>query len=239
MDKNNAISKINKAGKVGQILANISKVFVIIGIVGVLIGTIVLAVLPKGFFDMTVYSQGVIELDMKKLGVKIPPTEMDEIRADIMEGETGANMTGSISINNSEFHIENTEITQDKIVLNGEMDAVSLGFENLVVPMIGVVISMGITLMLIFYIGSLCKAFRYCVSPFEENVVKKMQRLAYALIPWYIVNLIANAMAQSLTEGAVSINIEAGIILVVVIVFILLHIFKYGATLQQESDETL
>jgi len=38
---------------------------------------------------------------------------------------------------------------------------------------------------------------------------------------------------------AITFGIDFGVVLIILIVFALVYIFKYGAVLQQESDETL
>ena len=35
------------------------------------------------------------------------------------------------------------------------------------------------------------------------------------------------------------IGVDLGMVLIIFFIFVLVHIFKYGAVLQQESDETL
>ena len=105
------------------------------------------------------------------------------------------------------------------------------------------VLALNITMVMVTlcFISSLCKAFRDCESPFEENVVRKMRNLAYSLIPWAIFSTITNSVADSLLMNKVSVNftVDLGVIMIVLVVFVLVHIFKYGAMLQQESDETL
>jgi hypothetical protein len=91
------------------------------------------------------------------------------------------------------------------------------------------------------FASSLCKAFRDCETPFEDNVIKKMQNLAYSLIPWVFVSAATDSVVSSLTTNMVAITfgIDFGVVLIILIVFALVYIFKYGAVLQQESDETL
>ena len=95
---------------------------------------------------------------------------------------------------------------------------------------------------MLFFVGALCKAFRYCESPFEENVIKKMQNLAISLIPWTIISAIADSFATSLLDAGsfeFGIGVDMNVVLVIILIFGLVYIFKYGAVLQRESDETL
>lgn len=68
-----------------------------------------------------------------------------------------------------------------------------------------------------------------------------MKNLAISLIPWVVLSNISDMFLQYIMTGnyniALSINLK--IVLVIVLIFALIYIFKYGAVLQQESDETL
>ena len=94
----------------------------------------------------------------------------------------------------------------------------------------------------LFFVASLCKALRYCETPFSEDIVQRIRRVAWSLIPWA---LLGGGNFQSpfemLTDGSidvfVGINLET--VLLILIIFALSFIFRYGAMLQQESDETL
>ena len=97
-------------------------------------------------------------------------------------------------------------------------------------------------LVTLFFVGALCKAFRYCESPFEENVIKKMQNLAISLIPWTIISSIAESFVTNLLNVGrfeFGIGVDFNVVLVIALIFVLVYIFKYGAVLQRESDETL
>ena len=80
-----------------------------------------------------------------------------------------------------------------------------------------------------------------CQTPFEENIIKKLQYLAYSLIPWAFFTSVSDSMTSGMMTGNVQVNVgvNLGMVLVIVIIFALTYIFKYGAVLQQESDETL
>ncbi len=75
----------------------------------------------------------------------------------------------------------------------------------------------------------------------EKNVIKKMQYFAYSLVPWAVVSMISDSIRESILNNKLSVmfSIDLGVVLIVLVVLLLVHIFKYGAVLQQESDETL
>ncbi|MDE6087635.1 MAG: hypothetical protein K2G25_04550, partial [Oscillospiraceae bacterium] len=65
-----------------------------------------------------------------------------------------------------------------------------------------------------------------CETPFEENVLKTMKNFGFALIPTGLV---------CLSDGGISLT--AIVLIIAIIIFT--YIFKYGAELQKESDETV
>ena len=68
-----------------------------------------------------------------------------------------------------------------------------------------------------------------------------MKHLAVALIPWCIISSVSDSTFSSIVSGkpSFSLSVDLGMVLVVLVVLVLVYIFKYGAVLQQESDETL
>ena len=94
----------------------------------------------------------------------------------------------------------------------------------------------------VYFFGNLAKAFRYCVSPFDANVIDAMRKFAYSLIPWVVLDSVTATAASGLggsLGNSVNININLGMLFMVLVVFGLCYVFRYGAVLQQESDETL
>ena len=72
-------------------------------------------------------------------------------------------------------------------------------------------------------------------------MIRKMQQLAWALVCLPFASSIAESISTSIMTGRVSIGLHIDMMEVIVIlaVFALTYIFKYGAVLQRESDETL
>ena len=118
---------------------------------------------------------------------------------------------------------------------------VTLDLKALTWPLIAALICMIMTLVTIHFIKNLCKEIKVCESPFSEGVITNIKRLAYSLIPWVFISGITDSIVGSAFTGKVSIdlNIQLGMVMVVLIVLALAYIFRYGAVLQQESDETL
>ncbi len=133
------------------------------------------------------------------------------------------------------------EKTDTGLRIVGTTDVYDMDFRELAWGLLVLAVLLGITQVTLYFIGFLCKAFRDCESPFEENVIKKMQHLAYALIPWTVASSLVEIVINNIIRGnkGIALSVDFGVILVVLLVFLLAYIFKYGAILQQESDETL
>lgn len=251
--KEQAILKINKVGKISAIVATICKVLAIVGMVICLAGTIICLVLPKDLVKVTTLETVTTEVNYEALGIEVPQEKVEgveELQDWMLQGydvqvevvQHGV-VSGSMTVTSNGQTFTPTEISIEDGVVKTVMDSGNATATlRSVAGLMGVaMVALAMTIVTLTFVEGLCKAFRDCTSPFEENVIKKMQRLAYALIPWTIVS----SLAESILTGAVtnsfqwSFSLDVGVVLVVLIVLILVYIFKYGAVLQQESDETL
>ena len=244
--KNQAIEKINKIGKISYIISKIAKVVLIIGLVVALVGAVFCFVLPKNTVKADMSGKMNLELNFESLGLN----EQD-ILDGLDEGELELKVQniqfGSIETNSNikifEQDYKPLEVIQNDstVVMNLETDSNSFTLRDVGLILIIASTALAMTIVTVYFVQALCKEFRDCNSPFEENVIKKMRNLAISLIPWTIISSIIESVLGSFMYGGLklSISIDLGIVLVVLIVFVLIYIFKYGAVLQQESDETL
>ena len=237
MEKGTAIKKINQIGKVGCIISTVAQVFAIIGLVGVLIGSVVMAVFPKEAITVTLRGTADVNLNLNRLGgTMITEQQIQELKdLNVQDEET------SFEMNDSEYLITNIEPAPDGVKISAETSDVTLDLKALTWPLISALLYMIMTIVTIHFIKSLCKEIKVCESPFSEGVITKIKRLAYSLIPWVFISGITDSIAGSAFTGKVNVdlNIELGMVMVVLIVLALAYIFRYGAVLQQESDETL
>ena len=228
--KEQAISKINKIGKVSSIITLITKILVGIGIVLTLAGAIICFVIPKELFQVEVVADMVMEVDWSSLGITMSDAEILEAQEHIR-----------LETSSDEPEFTETNVTGTSIMMKGNFEQFSLDLRDLAGMLVLVLVTLIMTFITLVFVDALCKAFRDCESPFEESVIRKMQNFAYALIPWTIVATVSNSISDSVLNHKMSFNftLDLGVILIVLIVLVLVHIFKYGAVLQQESDETL
>lgn len=247
--KEQAIQKINKVGKISYVLAVIAKCFVIIGLVTTLVAAVACFVIPKNGIKMTMGGNMEVAVDFAAMGGQITEEDIAEAQAmtagtDVMvenvqigtvDGEFGFSVVGQ------EYELVDSKVNGNVMTMLWASNGKTISLRDLTVVWIIASLAMAMTIVTITFVEKLCKAFRDCESPFEENVIKKMQNLAISLIPWTIVSSITNSVKDSFLNGGVSVSltVDLGVVLVVLIVLVLVYIFKYGAVLQQESDETL
>lgn len=246
--KEQAIKKINKIGKFSYIAAIIAKCFVIVGLVVTLIAGIVCVAM---FGDsMKMDTAGLIHMELDCDALKINSEDIMEIMneegTEINRQEFAfSDSTGALTLDISEEDYTMAEIEYEengnRLLVDIQADAYSFTLKKVGSMMLVSCIGMVMTIITITFVESLCKAFRDCSSPFDGKVIKKMQNLAISLIPWTIISSVITSILDSFLESGLQLNfsIDLGVVLVVLIVFILVYIFKYGAVLQQESDETL
>jgi len=238
--KENAINKINKVGHIGLILSKIVRGFLIAGFVGTIIGEIALCAMPSELFSVTV--GGIVEGTVSKKGiVKLTGnnTTEEEITAEV---EKGALMiaNGSFDIDDEEYAINEFRNEGNNIAFSGAAKSpktISVVTIRWTVALAALMIV--ISFVLFMYIGKLCKALEECESPFSETVIKSLNTFSYVLLGYVVVGGVTGAAVGGLVAGSGSFNINLSTVLVALAVYVLTVIFKYGAILQQESDETL
>jgi len=251
--KEQAIQKINKVGKISAIVALVSKILVILGFVVCAISLVVCLVLPKDLVKVTTVGSMVTEVNYDALGIEVSDDEIQDWKDLQMELEDGENiqietvrngvMSGNLTVSSTgqTYIPTNVNVEEGTVTVDMESPEVVITLRSVVGLIITAMIALAMTIVTVTFVEKLCKAFRDCQSPFEENVIKKMQNLAYVLIPWTLISSISESIITSFMSNSFnfSFSLDLGVVLVVLIVLVLVYIFKYGAVLQQESDETL
>lgn len=238
MNKESAIVKINKAGKIGSIFCKVVNILLIITAAIGLLGAITCAVLPKDFVKVKMSTEVETDINMKTFFQNLSPEEAAAVKNSIENN-------GYATINSSAGTADVQLTLDDNNVIHSGVAASSTTIEwSKVVALIFVatlVVIAGLVSMI--FLGKLCKAFSVCATPFEENVIKYLNSFAFSLIPWTVLTTAASTYVSSLSSGSGNVSINVGLnvtmIIIVLALFGLAYIFKYGAVLQQESDETL
>ncbi len=224
--KEQAVQKINKIGKISSVITLIAKIIVGTGVVLSILGAIICLAMPDALVQVASVEETVVEVDLAGFGIHL--TEAEQLEAELEMKEA-----------NTEYSV--VEITEDKIIMSDTYDRIALTMKDITWIVVLVALTLIMTFITLTFVGALCKAFRDCQSPFEDNVICKMQNLAISLIPWGVISTGAESVAGSMMNpgAGMAICVDLGVVLIILVVLVLVYIFKYGAVLQQESDETL
>jgi hypothetical protein len=234
MNKEIAIGKINKIGRVAGIITIIARIFVILGITGCILGTVAVALLPKnlisykfeggfhGYFDTTVLggeeeqkaAQKIV--DQANVNIKLNGVDYDDVHFEILDN--------------------------GKVEMMAKAHAHEVDFRKSImkVTVTGAVVCAFAIVSLTFLI-ILCRHFEHCTTPFSDEIIRSLKNFAYSLIPWVLIKTITNTIFSGSIMGSfdMDVTIDLSMVVIVLVILALAYIFSYGAVLQRESDETL
>ena len=238
--ENSIQTKVNKIGKAGKIVSIILIVLLSIGAFSLLLAGGVCAVLPEDTVEVSFRPNADVLVGRSILGQEW--SRIDEIVAEAQEALTGK--YGEV------IQFEKTDrgllIRLDRLMEEGEVFRLRNALGAIWAGLVG--IASAIVALVMFL--KLCKAFEACRSPFDEAVIRRMNIFAWTLIVCAVVGSFAGSAAQSAVMAFQNAGIHVGAknfgvslalypIFAALIVFFLCMIFRYGAQLQREADETL
>lgn len=233
------IQKINSIGKAGHIISNILKVLSIIALVALIFAAVIMFCLPADLFRVDMAGSANLTVDMSTLGIS-----GSEISPEDLEGAFSGEDMGSLTVDGMDFSFSGSEVRLegDTLVFTadaGVQEAVSI--RSIRVILIMAMIAMIGTLICTVFASSFCKSLSLCDSPFRVEVVKKMEALAWSMLALPIINSVTESLGKSVGTGNINItlSIDLTVVLILLAMFALVAIFKHGAQLQQEADETL
>lgn len=230
--KNEAISKINKFGRIGNGVALVGKILVGICMAFLLVAAVIGFVLPKDFLNVKLSTNVEMDVNMDSVGMDFTDEELEAKQNELLD---------ATKENKEDYIVTDVQVAGYSVAITEKTEDVNLTIHSMAWLLLLLVGGLIMIMVVLCFASSLCKAFRDCETPFEDKVIKKMQNLAFSLIPWVFISSVTDSVINSLTSNvvAISFGIDFGVVLVILIVFALVYIFKYGAVLQQESDETL
>ena len=233
--KNETITKVNKIGNIGQIIATIGKVIIAIGAIACLVSGIILLAMPDDMLAIHVEGKAAVEINMPMIGNQI----VSEDGPTVVVGSVSTN--GSLELNGMEYGIVGMESTETGFLVNAESDSYTLKFSQLTSVVFLAAVNCAAMWVVMHFVAKLCKLFKECETPFTEEIVQMLKKVAIALIPMAFMSNLTTSVTNSIMSGNVNIviGVDMTTVLLVLLIFMLAAIFSYGAMLQQESDETL
>ncbi len=235
--KTDAITKINKIGNIGNIITIIARILAFIILALGIAGTIFFAVTPADFIKFQLNGDAMVDVNLSAIDIHLTEEEQGKLQSNLESGSLTVT-TGPAS---SELELNSAIVKEDGFTLHANGDMMNFSLHNIFFPLLAACIYIIMTIVTLFFIGALCKAFSACESPFDNDVIIKMKHLAFSLIPWVILSSITNGLIDGFMTGKFNIttSINLDTVIVILLIFVLTYIFQYGAILQQESDETL
>lgn len=214
--KNENVRKINTIGKVSRILIIICKVAVLIAAIALLVGSILSLAIPSDSIRINGSASAEIAVDADSYIDHIVKIDESDFDFKIL----GAKLKWVLKNDG----VTNGERTFTLDAAANDINSSHIKYSIAAACFLGA-IYFAMFFVILCFAHKLAKSLEECNSPFEEKVIKCMRNFGISLIPW--------AIFAFLTSGSLIMA------LIVLIVLLLISIFKYGAQLQQESDETL
>lgn len=230
--KQEVVAKINKFGKIGEVIAYISRIVVIMGAVILLAAGIFMLAMPKDLFAFEFYTGMNMDVNLDVIGETVTEEDIAQMNSDMYH----------VAIDGDEMEMVDFNVNHEDNTVTVEMASQPTNvFQTykIVIFVVMEMLLMVVNFITLTFIIKLCKEFKICETPFAEGVIKRMKQVGFSMIPWCIVYPTAEAAANFMVSNNLSISVDIGMIIMVLVVLALTHIFKYGAMLQQESDETL
>lgn len=162
---------------------------------------------------------------------------LEERKQEIIDrGTTFPNMR-----NDYEYRLTDIILDNDIVKIVGTTEEEAFDIQDISLMFFGLGVWLAIEMAVLYYVIKICKFLSVCETPFHENMSMLLKNFNIALIVLTVYASFGDSLINSIAKGrfAVTMDIDMISILAVVMVFGLSVIFKYGAMLQQESDETL
>lgn len=216
---NKNIRNINRIGKIMKIIMRIMQVFFVLGFIA--IAAVIVFVMAAPLEDIRVRPSFHVDVDYNtkdfdssnsdlKLNNKKFSTDIADFAFDIYtKTHKISNTTSTLTIDGDSEEITGKEIR-------------SLVIKKLIISELFIAAAF---VALMFGI-KLAKAFQTCSTPFSDEIITKLTSFGKSLIPLGIVSLF--------TDG-----LGTGILIPLLLLFMFISLFKYGAELQKEADETV
>lgn len=235
----NSVKKINAAGTAGYVISILMIICAIAALVAACIGTAAVVAVLRDDVSVSYNTEAEINLgadSLSKLKYFIGLDNVDSIE-DIVNKKTDIN----VSINGNEFSQIDAKEADGRVIVNARGGENKLSFKYILFYCIAGILYLASAVCALYMIKALMKSLKTCETPFSDDIIKGLTRFAYSLIPVVAFKGVldgAKPFLSGSTEFAGT-NIDLSTLLLAAVIIILIMIFKHGALLQRESDETL
>ena len=235
--ENTSIKKINTAGKIGYVISILLIVCSIVAMVGIGICIALTTVISDN--DINIKMATTINIDstgnfLEKINSFTFINGVEDLNT-LIENENE-----KIELNDEDISEISIKENDGGLLLNAKTNEISISMKKITIALVSVFIYLGAVTVTLYMVKALMKSLKKCETPFAEDVIKNMTRFATSLVCVVILHMILGGVLSSVRSGSkFELSIDLGSILLVAVIYVLITVFKYGAQLQHESDETL
>ena len=234
---NKRIKKINTAGTVGYVICILLIIGSIACMVGVAIGTAGAAVVSSEDINVSISTGITADSKGDFFGKLNHFIKMDGVE----------DLSDLITEDGKVFTPDDKDISEISVKKQGNGLALNAKFGEKKFTMKRIIFSLTVTFfylgaitVTLFMLKALMKALKECDTPFSADVVTRMNTFAKWLIPTTVLHIFNSSAWGSVgSDSSFSLTLNLGVVMLVAVVFLIVYIFRYGADLQKESDETL
>ena len=234
LNKEKAVRRINKTGKIGHVIMIVAEVITAVIFALLVFSATMVASVPENFFSFKTSVKVTGTLDFSQVDAEASDEMIRESIAEVRKSGFSL-FAHDVEEGETEYRVEGS-----KVYFDSETETATFSFTSLAMTFLFMALVCLFSFFTFLCLGFLFKAFARCNSPFDEQVIKKMRLFAISLIPWSVFSMIGNFMLANMSGAPkVTLSINIAVVFTIIVIFALTYIFKYGAVLQQESDETL
>ena len=248
--QNDIRKKVNGFGKIGKIVVTVLLVIVLIGGITASVAAVYLSQLPDDAISVSVSGKANIQVDESLMGIlagsivdglSYESDQMPDLSDEADMESILPQVRIDLSINNADYATAVIHSEGNMKSIEAQTDDFVYEIDNIIKVIIGGIVYVAAIAVSLFMLRRLFKEFESCETPFTDVAVKRLYAFGFSLIPVILIGTVAEAMAQALLTPSEGINfyLDVGAIVAFVVTICLCTLFKYGAQLQQESDETL
>ncbi len=222
--------KVNTIGKVGRIITIILKVLAIALIVCLCLGAVFSRIIPEDAITVDMEGKAQIKISEKIFKGKLPIISEDGLE------------NGSFTIGGEKYETVSVEQTDDGVTVDMQANGITMDVRGTVMRscLIGLIYTAAMLVMLCF-LKKLMSELENCDTPFAPGVIKRMTNYAWSLIPMAVLSGFSGTewILMSARSGQINYTVNLHLVLIILVILALVQVFKYGAQLQQQADETL
>ncbi len=224
--------KINNIGEAGNVISIILIVLQALGTLALIAGLVVFALLPKDALSLGIAFDADATIGKSLIGAymdKIDPADLDDLNVTISAGEAKATEVKTT-----------VEKTEDGLVAGISTSRINVPSSRIAYALLAALIKCVAALVVLIILNRLSKEFKRCDTPFADGVIRWMTVFAWVLLGASVFSQAASAVASALMfKNGFHFNLNLTTVFITLIVLFLTMIFRYGAKLQHEADETL